>query len=333
MKTVSVVGARGYSGQELVRYLLRHPEVRLTHAFATSTFALNEEVMVPGIERVQCLPDSEIFDNQTDVVFLATPAEVSAELAPRLLAKGSTVIDLSGAFRLEKFSMREWYGFELKRDAKEIQTEYGLVPFVGAKTTARLLSNPGCYSTCALMALIPLLKNNLIEIDSIVIDGKSGTTGAGRKANDSLLFSEADENCTPYKIGKHQHWPEIVEAAQFFSGKEINPHFATHLLPVRRGLICGIYAKAKTKSKRELQDAYLSAFQDYPLVRQAPLPNGLTALNKIANTPYTHIAYELSHDKLYVFSLIDNLLKGAATQAIENLNRHLDLPIATGLIK
>jgi N-acetyl-gamma-glutamyl-phosphate reductase len=332
-KTASVVGARGYSGLELVKLLLSHPAVQLTHCFATQNFQLSDDLLNAGIEKVNCLPETQIMDNLTDVVFLATPAEVSLKLAPTILAAGKVVIDLSGAFRLKKNDYQKWYHFEHSEKALLSQAEYGLSPFCGPhkKSDAKLIANPGCFATAISMAIIPLLKRNLLDPESIVIDAKSGTTGAGRKASENLLFSEVAGECLPYRIGKHQHFPEIQETIENFSGIKVNPHFATHLLATPRGIIASIYAQAKTTDIKMIERAFTEEFFSYPLVRHGAQVSKLASLKKVVGTPFTHISYELSGNKLYLFSCIDNLLKGAASQAIENLNRYLDLPVGFGL--
>ena len=330
--TASVVGARGYTGLELVKILLQHPFVNLTHAFATAAFKLSDEILDRKAEDIICLPDSELFQNLTDVIFLATPAEVSMKLAPALVKKGKIVIDLSGAFRLKKNDYSKWYHAEHSEKSLLGKAHYGLVPFAGPLVDeTKLVSNPGCYATAISMALIPLLQKNLIEADSLVIDAKSGTTGAGKKAAENILFSEVDGECLPYRVGKHQHLPEIQEAVESFSGAEIDPHFATHLLPTKRGIIASLYAKTSAKDVSEITKAYADAFKDYPLVRFGTQISKLASLNNVVNTPFTHISYELVGNKLYVFSCIDNLLKGAASQAVENLNRTMDWPVYLGL--
>lgn len=325
--SASVVGARGYAGIELCKLLLRHPQVALTNAFATQEFSLANEILDPKAASVSCLSEAQILRNLTDVVFLATPAEVSMKLAPQILAKGKRVIDLSGAFRLKINDTQKWYGFEQTALEELAQSEYGLVPFCGPlKKTTKIIANPGCYATAISLALIPLLKRGLIDASSLVIDAKSGTTGAGRKANEGTLFSEVDGECLPYKVGKHQHMPEIQETVAQYSGVQIEPHFATHLLPVKVGIVASIYAKSKTTDLKEIQKAYNDEYSQYPLVRHGTDINKLARLKNVVGTPFTHISYEMVGDKLYVFSLIDNLLKGAASQAVENLNRVLDLP-------
>jgi len=333
LSTCSIVGARGYAGLETARLLLQHPHARLVNCFATSEFKLSDYLANPTAKNVVCLSDSEIMQNLTDVVFLATPANVSLDLAPKILAAGKKVIDLSGAFRLKKNDYKKWYGFEHTEATLLANAQYGLSPWVGPSAT-NLVANPGCYATAITLALIPLLKDNLINETSIVIDAKSGTSGAGKKASETMLFTEVDGECLPYKVGKHQHYPEIIETLEAFSGKHIEAHFTTSLIPVRRGIIAGIYAQLKPGiNMQDVEHVYASAYGDYELVRFGAVQKepALMSLKKVVGTAKTHISYEVDGNRLYVFSCIDNLLKGAASQAIENFNRISDLPVATGL--
>lgn len=332
--TCSVVGARGYAGLETARLLLQHPNADLTHCFATSDFELSSLISNEKAQKVKCLRDSEIMNYLTDVIFLATPAEVSLELAPQLLAKGKKVIDLSGAFRLKKNDYLKWYGFEHTEQKTLNQAKYGLAPWAGPSRNENLIANPGCYATAISLALIPLLKNGLISENNIVIDAKSGTTGAGKKAAENLLFSEVDGECLPYKIGRHQHYPEIVEAVEEFSGRKIEAHMTTSLLSIRRGIIAGIYAELlPIKNMQDVEAAFTSAYGDYSLVSfsAATAAPQLMSLKRVVGTGRTHISYVVEGKKLYVFSCIDNLLKGAASQAIENFNRLSDLPLYVGI--
>ncbi|MGZ5279126.1 MAG: N-acetyl-gamma-glutamyl-phosphate reductase [Pseudobdellovibrionaceae bacterium] len=325
--TVSIVGARGYSGLELAKLLFKHPAVKLTHAFATKSFSLSDDLFETEAASVSCLPEDQLMQNLTDIVFLATPAEVSLKLAPEILAQGKKVIDLSGAFRLKKNDYQKWYHFEHTSKETLMSAQYGLVPF--AKPATRdigLIANPGCFATAISMALIPLLKKNLIMANNLVIDAKSGTTGAGKKAVENLLFSEVAGNCLPYRIGQHQHYPEIQEAVEMYTGVQIEPHFSTHLLPTQRGIIASIYATSLTDSLADIEAAFSAAYQNNPLVKYGANIAKLAKLTSVEGTAKTHISYQLVDRKLYVFSVIDNLMKGAASQAVENLNRLLDLP-------
>jgi N-acetyl-gamma-glutamyl-phosphate reductase len=330
----SVVGARGYAGLETARLLLQHSGARLMYCFATSEFKLTDFLSAPSAAHVQCMPDSEILSHLTDVVFLATPAEVSLKLAPKILQAGKKVIDLSGAFRLKNNDYLKWYGFEHGEKECLAQAQYGLCPWVGPYRAGALIANPGCYATAIALALIPVLKNDLIVDNSVVIDAKSGTTGAGKRAAENMLFSEVDGECLPYKVGRHQHYPEVVENLEAFCGKKIEAHMTTSLLPTRRGIIAGVYARLhEKKTIHDVTAAFNAAYSEYPLVSHGPLLGqpALLSLRRVVGTAKTHISYEVEGQRLYIFSCIDNLLKGAASQAIENLNRILDLPVTTGV--
>lgn len=331
--TVSVVGARGYTGLETARQLLHHPFARLTHCFATSDFVLSDYLQTERALTVKCLSEKELIPNLTDVVFLATPAEVSLQMAPEILKHGKKVIDLSGAFRLKKHDYAKWYGFTHNNNEMLQSATYGLVPFAEMNQTS-LIANPGCYASSVLMALIPLIKKNLIQTDTIVIDAKSGTTGAGKKAAENLLFTEVDGECLPYKIGQHQHLPEIIEGVEKFTGVMINPFFTTHLLPTRRGILSSLYMKVKTGvTVEQITEAYSISYASNPLVffAESSKKPQLLSLKKVVGTAHTHLSYHLNNNQLFLFSTIDNLMKGAASQAIENFNRLYGLPSSTGL--
>jgi N-acetyl-gamma-glutamyl-phosphate reductase len=334
-----VVGARGYSGIELSKLLLGHPAATLAAVSATDTaFSLSELVADPRAERVATVPIQQLAtlaragDLQT--IFLATPTEVSAELAPELVEAGADVIDLSGAFRLNRNEYKKWYGFEHPKPEWLDRAEYGLVPFVGpAKSVKapRLIANPGCYATAVLLAIKPLIAAGIVEPASLVIDAKSGASGAGRKASENLLFCEVEGDCLPYKVAAHQHLPEIAR----YAGLAEEPFFSTHLLPVNRGITAGIYARLRGGAElADVARAYDAAFGSYPLVRhgQASKHKALLSMKRVAGTAFSQIAYETEGTKLFVFASIDNLLKGAASQAVENFNRLRDLPVATGLL-
>jgi N-acetyl-gamma-glutamyl-phosphate reductase len=209
------------------------------------------------------------------------------------------------------------------------------------KKNATLVANPGCYVTSVLMALIPLFKEGVIEASSVVIDAKSGTSGAGKKAAENLLFTEVEGECLPYKIGKHQHFPEITHYANFLGAtaasgslSNFDPMFSTTLLPVRRGIISGIFAKLKPgKKTSDVAAAYAKAYEGYPLVRfgESTDPQALS-LKRVVGSARTHIRYTVDGEKLYLNSLIDNLMKGAASQAVENFNLLVGLSPETSLL-
>lgn len=331
--TCSIVGARGYSGLELARLLLQHPYAKLENCFATSEFSLHKHLHNPAAKDVLCMNDSQIMYHLSDVNFLATPAEVSLELAPKILAAGKSVIDLSGAFRLKDNDYKKWYNFEHTSKETLALAQYGLAPLAGP-TNSKMIANPGCYASAISLALIPVLKHNLVDASRIVIDAKSGTSGAGKKAAENLLFTEVEGDCLPYKVGKHQHLPEIQETIRNFAGVHIEPHFSTALLPVRRGIIAAMYLElTASASEADVIQAFANTYQDYPLLSfgKATQEPQLLSLRKVVGTNKTNISYVLEGRKLYLFSCIDNLIKGAAGQAVENLNRIIDCPLETGL--
>lgn len=352
--SVAVVGASGYAGLELVRLLLKHPRAEIKACFSTqSPFSLSDYVPAYAAKSVPVIPIAELpeWARHLDTVFLASPVEASLDLAPKLLELGCHVIDLSGAFRLKaktpeaiEQAYEQWYGLKHPA-AKLVQlAEYGLVPWVGAPEERKeptLVSNPGCYATSILMALLPLLKRNLVVSDSLVIDAKSGTSGAGKKASERLLFTEVDGECLPYRIGKHQHLPEIQTFSQIIGGVAIDPMFTTHLLGVRRGIISGIYGKLqKGVTQADIDAAYANDYSDYELLEWSPLDASDTrsnafnlSLKRIVGSAFTRLHYQVCGDKLYLFSVIDNLVKGAAGQAIENFNRLHALPYGEGLME
>lgn len=340
---VGIVGARGYSGMELGRSLLQHPYVEsLTLGINESQIQVKHWLPEALDREVTAITIPQMMESvsKLDVVFLATPAEVSMELAPAILKASTKVIDISGAFRLSTVdSYKKWYGFEHKGGSLLGEAAYGLSPFTqtAGKEGAQLIANPGCYATAVQMGLIPLLKQNLLKTESIVIDAKSGTTGAGKKASEPQLFAEVEGECLPYKIGKHQHFPEICEHIKNLSGVAIDPMFSTTLIPVRRGIIAGIYAQLNEGvSITDIDSAFKSAYENYPLVRFARADRSegmpLLSLKHVVGSARTHLAYTVDGSKLYLYSSIDNLMKGAATQAIENMNCLWGWPVHTGLL-
>ena len=341
---VAIVGARGYSGLELARLALGHSHLTLAACFGRDPgWRLSHDLIDPRAQDVPVLPmdDLRAKASSFDTVFFATPPEVSLEFIPQI-ASSTQVIDLSGAFRL---------GPNTDAAGTHVPAFYGLSPFSSSQALSHLkrgsvISNPGCFATSVLMALIPLLKAGLVDSDHLVIDSKSGASGAGRKASEPLLFTEISGDCLPYRVGRHQHLAEMIKYLKEYTEVTTDPHFVTHLLPVERGIISGIYATLTPRLASHTDNdihaamgqAYEQAYGSYPLVRHGPLGVGeaqdrlLLSLKKVVGTAMTHISYTVTGKKLYVFSCIDNLLKGAASQAIENWNRSHELPVTTGLI-
>ena len=348
---VAVIGGSGYAGLELVRLLLKHPNCELKACFsAHASFKLSDFLPERVAKGIPVLPLDELpsWNSQLHTVFLSTPPEVSLELAPQILERGSHVVDLSGAFRLKMGTAAEqaetyqkWYNLDHQALPLLDRAIYGLTPWarIPASKHAQLISNPGCYATTILMALIPLLRRNWIDPNRIVIDAKSGTSGAGRTPKENLLFTEVEGECLPYRVGRHQHLPEICQGASALAGVSISPHFTTHLLNVRRGIIAGIYAElVLPMTDTELSAAFAEDYSDYGLVQWSAIDQAESrttqyglSLKRIVGLPDTRILYRTEGTKLYLFSLIDNLIKGAAGQAVENFNQLAGLSLKSGL--
>jgi N-acetyl-gamma-glutamyl-phosphate reductase len=337
-KKAAIIGARGYSGLDLARILLQHPGAELVACFAgEQTFILSDFLPEEEARSIPVLNMAELETKalELDTIFLATPAETSLELTKRIRAiKGANahIVDLSGAFRLDAKGTRDWYNME--QDPLAETAVFGLSPFSRKHENAgspQLVANPGCFATSILMALVPLLNEKVVSADRITIDSKSGATGAGKKAQERLLFTEVADECLPYRIGKHQHLPEIIRWTKAFTGHSIDPFFATHLLPVRRGIISALYLELLPgKDLSHVQAAFEKAYTFYPLVKFGQ-SEGLLKLKKVCGSGRTHIQFQAAGNKLYVFSLIDNLMKGAASQAVENFNLLHGYPVELGL--
>lgn len=360
-ESVAILGARGYSGAELARLAMAHPKMELSGLFATQNFNIKELLPELGSTH-QGAPQSalsgqsmvefgEILGSSKvpfSTVFLATPADVSLQWAPKILKKGIRVIDISGAFRLKgqsetdsKTLFAKWYSIDHTELGLVQEADYGLVPLAQGVPNTGLVANPGCYATATSLALIPLYKAGLIRPDSVSIDAKSGTTGAGKKAEERLLHAEVDGGCLPYRIGRHQHEPEISEAVAHFglgsrkNSAAVSFSFVPHLLPVRRGIIVSVHARLNAGvQEKDVRQSFESMYGAYPLVRLASLNEGESSdlvLRRVVGSARTVIAWHVRGDQLIVFSLIDNLLKGAASQAVENFNRFCGLNVETGL--
>lgn len=326
---VAVVGASGYAGAELISILDGDARFALVAAVADrwQGEALGDRLVLRGpAGELKARPMREALEagSEAEVVLLATPAEASLELAPALLARGVKVIDLSGAFRLrDASSYRRWYRAE--HTAPELLGEavYGLpeVPEAhgGDLSKARLVANPGCYPTATILALAPLLRAGLIE-PTVYVDGKSGVTGAGRKVEERLMFNEVDENVSPYRVGDHQHTPEIEQALSRVAKVPVRVTFTPHLVPVRRGLLITAFAPlASGVEAGQVARVMKASYEARGAVRVRPA--GEVALGAAALTNLALVGAHGDDERRSAVAIgaIDNLRKGAASQAIQNL--------------
>lgn len=336
MIKVGIVGGTGYTGVELLRLLAQHPEVELKAITSRSEAGLPVAKMFPNLRgRVDLAfsePSLETL-GACDVVFFATPHGVAMKQTPELLERGVRVIDLGADFRIaDAATFEKWYG--MPHSCLDILAEsvYGL-PEVNrdAIRKARVIANPGCYPTAVQLGFLPLLKAGLVDAASLVADAKSGVSGAGRKAEVHSLFSEAAESFRAYGVGGHRHLPEICQGLGHMTAQPVGLTFVPHLLPMIRGIHATLYARLNGAAG-DLQALYEETFAGEPFVDVMPagsLPE--TRSVKGANTCRIAVYRPQDGDTVVVLSVIDNLVKGAAGQAIQNMNIMFGLPETAGL--
>ena len=341
---IGVVGASGYSGIELCRILAAHPgvEVRFVASDRWEGVTVRAKTGIGGpVGGLAYVPNRRALQASEGcaVVFLATPAEASLELAPTLLERGVKVVDLSGAFRLaDAGAYPKHYGFEHRHPDLLESAVYGLPELSDRKAiaTARLVANPGCYPTAAALALVPLLRAGLLAEESIVIDAASGVSGAGRQASEAYSFCEVADDVRPYKVLRHQHTPEIAQSLARGAGKPVRVTFTPHLLPIKRGILSTASARlASGTGPSALTEALQVAYRNEPLVEVLDAPEQVS-IARTAGTARAAVAVSAAESgfdpgRVVVVSSIDNLLKGAASQAVQNLNLMLGFPERTAL--
>jgi N-acetyl-gamma-glutamyl-phosphate reductase len=327
MVKVAVFGASGYTGQELTRILLGHSGVQLVAVTSRRFDGLAVAEVFPSLYGLTNLK----YQNSTpqeiasvcDIVFLALPHGVSMAVAPVFIAAGKKVIDLSADYRLRDLATYEsWYA---KHSSAQILKDavYGIPELYRIKIkNAKLVANPGCYPTSIILGLAPALKNKLLDVSTIIADSASGVSGAGRDPQTGSLFCEVDGGFKAYKVGKHRHTPEIEQELNALAGEDFAITFTPHLLPVKRGILSTIYATLKKDiSLTEIYALYSSFYVADKFVRVCPVgsyPN----ISSVAGSNYCDIG--LAHDprtkRIIIIAAIDNLVKGAAGQAVQNMN-------------
>ncbi len=325
--SAAIIGASGYTGQELMRILMVHPKVNLK---IVTSRQYEGEYITTVFPNLFALPekrfeklDLQKIKNEVQVVFLALPHQKSMEMVPPLIEAGVKVIDLSADFRLNKNTYEKWY---VSHTCPEYLKEavYGLPELFFQKIKeARLIANPGCYPTSVILPLAPLLKEGLIEPEEIIVDSKSGTSGAGRKPSVNTLYCEVNEDFKAYKVGAHRHQPEMEYILNKYADKKaISLLFTPHLLPINRGIFTSIYCKLKKEiEEEELRSLLQKFYKNAPFVKI--LPEGtVPRISGVRGSNYCHINlfYPKEKKRLILFSAIDNLVKGASGQAVQNMN-------------
>lgn len=336
---VAIIGATGYSGAELIRLLRSHREVEITSVLSSSHGGMPLPASFPHLTQIVDQPldqvDVNLIAEKADIVFTATPSGVSAELVPKLVDAGLTVIDLSGDFRLKDASLYEqWYGKHPAPSKYIDQAVYGLSEcFAPQIREARFVSNPGCYPTATILGLAPAVKHAWVDTESLIIDAKSGVSGAGRGTGLGTHYSEINENLKVYKVNQHQHTPEIEQALGWIADKPMVITFTTHLVPMTRGIMATIYAKlAKSMSTADLVEQYRIFYERHPFVRIRPVGQFPTT-KEVYGSNYCDIGLTVDErtGRVTIVSVIDNVVKGAAGQAIQNLNLMQGWPETEGL--
>jgi N-acetyl-gamma-glutamyl-phosphate reductase len=338
---IGVLGASGYTGAELVRLLLRHPNAGIALLTADRRAGKPMSDVFPqfapfDLPVLTSIEEADFKALGLDVAFCALPHGTTQKVIKDLLAHAPStkVVDLSADFRLsDPAAYARWYGHE--HFAPELQKEavYGLTEIYRADVkTARLVANPGCYTTCSELPLIPLLKAKAINTDEIVIDAKSGMTGAGRAAKEEMLFSEVSEGFHAYGVGHHRHMAELDQEFSLAAGREVVVTFTPHLVPMNRGILSTIYVRAAKASPQDLHAILLKAYANEPFVHVLPfgtMPQ--TRHVRGSNMTFIGIAADRIPGRAIIGSALDNLTKGASGQAVQNMNVMLGLAEGTGL--
>jgi N-acetyl-gamma-glutamyl-phosphate reductase len=338
-RQIAVVGATGYTGYELARILLRHPEAHAPVFYvreANGVKCLSQlfpQLRGWGEAPVRQLSLDAITQSTAGTAFLATPPEVSAEIAPKLLDGGLRVVDLSGAFRFrEAATFSSWYKLSAPHANRLGEAVYGLPElYADALAGARLVANPGCYATSVILGLRPLTEAGWISADcGVICDCKSGATGAGKDPRRDLQFVEVDENFRAYNLFSHRHTPEILDHTGLTESQVV---FSTHLLPLARGILSTLYVSLVAPQTAEAIEAlYRKFYAGRPMVRIWPAGT-LPELQHVAHTNFCDIGFALdkSGKRLVIISCLDNLGKGAAGQAVQNFNHMLGIKEQAGL--
>ena len=335
MIRVGIVGGTGYTGVELLRLLARHPEVQIASITSRGDAGTDVTQMFPNLRgrlRLRFEDPATANLKSCDAVFFATPNGVAMEQAPPLLDAGVRVIDLAADYRISDVAdWSRWYGMQHASPEWVGKAVYGLPEMNRAAIrNARLVANPGCYPTAVQLGFMPLLERGLVEPDHLIADAKSGVSGAGRKAEVATLFAEASDNFKAYAVPGHRHLPEIRQGLSAMAGKPVGLTFVPHLTPMIRGIHATLYARIGTEA--DFQALFAERYRDEPFVDVLPAGSHPdTRSVRAANTCRIAVHRPQGGEIVVVLAVIDNLVKGAAGQAVQNLNIMFGLPETVGL--
>lgn len=337
MLKIGIVGASGYSGVELVKLLLNHPEAELVKLYGHSSIGTkisDVHKSLRGLIDLQVEQFNKDDLKNLDLVFVALPSGEALKVVPQLYEAELKIIDLGGDYRLSNIDDYKKY---YKHDHSSVDllnaAVYGLSEWNSENIkNAKLVANPGCYPTSIQLALLPLMKNKIIKDEFVNIISYSGTSGAGKTISQNMLFAEVNESVRAYKVGVHQHIPEIKKYLEFFSGSNVNFSFVPHLLPATRGIYSTISVNLKNADIKSINNAFENEYSNSPFIRlyHSEIPE----LKDVVNTNFCDIGWIVDENKTIVlFSAIDNLIKGAAGQAVQNMNIMFGFDQTLGLIK
>lgn len=327
MLKVAIVGATGYAGEELLKILINHPHIKITSVSAKIDRPQKIDQVFPYLKGKLDLickePDFSQIVPDCDLAFLALPHRVSMEIAPQFLHGGKKVIDLSADYRLKETSVYEkWYAAKHKDPEHLKGAVYGLPEVYRKKIKqAQLIANPGCYPTGIILGCLPFLSKHAVLTENIIVDAKTGLSGAGRE-KEALLIPQMQDNFRAYKVDEHQHSPEINQELSGFAKEKIEITFTPHLIPIKRGILSTIYFQLKNSiSHEEAQKLYQDFYQQEPFVKVLP-ESKFPQLRDVVKTNYCHIGLKVNPARktAIVISAIDNLVKGASGQAVQNMN-------------
>jgi N-acetyl-gamma-glutamyl-phosphate reductase len=328
MVDVGILGATGYAGEELIKILLRHPQVRITYLSAKidkpTPISKIFGYLKGRLEIICELPDYKKITSRCQLLFMALPHTVSMEIVPQILDSDLRIIDLSADFRLKNIKTYEKF-YKVKHKSPQIikSAIYGLAELYREKIKqAKLIANPGCYPTAAILGILPALVTEMVEPDFIIIDAKSGFTGAGRNPKPDFIFSEVNENLKAYKINTHQHIPEIEQELSKFCKKNLKINFVPHLIPLNRGILETIYLKKKKDfNLPDIISIYKRFYKKEPFIRVYE-ENSFPEIKNVVGTNFCDLGFytETKSEFLIIVVAIDNLLKGASGQAVQNMN-------------
>ncbi|MCI8939622.1 MAG: N-acetyl-gamma-glutamyl-phosphate reductase [Dorea sp.] len=339
MIKVGIIGSTGYAGGELVRILTGHKDAEIvwygSRSYVDQRYSQVYQNMFQIVD-AKCMDDNmDELAERADVIFTATPQGLCASLVNDDILSKTKIIDLSADFRIKDVSVYEkWYGIEHKSPQYIEEAVYGLCEINReAVRGARLVANPGCYTTCSILTAYPLAKEGIIDMNTLIVDAKSGTSGAGRGAKLPNLFCEVNENMKAYAVASHRHTPEIEEQLRYASGEDAAINFTPHLVPMNRGILATEYAALKKNvSYEDVKAVYDRYYQDEKFVRV--LDEGVLPETKwVEGSNYVDINFKMDPrtNRIIMIGAIDNLVKGAAGQAVQNMNLMFGLDEAEGL--